>query len=468
MAKKQKKIRKFRKPLRINIGLIIFLFIFIYITANVVLYFNRERLSIYEVVSTTMAEGDTITGLILRDEQVFTAEQSGFVNCYVPDGSRAAKKDVIYTIDETGSVYTQLTEAGEEESVPGETVENLQELITRYQEEGRQGKGMERFEEIYSLRDTVLSEVLQSSGSSMLTSLKALLKTYGDNGNFHVNYADQSGIVAFYTDGYEGRAREAITAADFEAEKEYQKNYVNNASMVEAGSPVYKLIPSESWSILLPLTEEQYQKLAEQEYVNITIRRDGINTTAAVSVYQNGGAYFAELTLQRYMVRYIGQRFLDVTLSLNQVQGLKIPKSAVVERQFYKVPLEYFTAGGDTSSNGLVKESFSENGETAHTFYATDLYYQDDDYGYISANGELRAGDRVKLTDSSDTYVISETESLLGVYNANKGYALFRRIEMLYENEEYCIVADNTQFGLSEYDHIILQGELAVDQALLR
>lgn len=409
-----------------------------------------------------MSDDNTITGIVLRQEEVFTAEQSGYVNYYVNDGGRTARKDVVYTIDETGNIYPQLTEAADNETLPKETENNIERLLMRYQKENSG-----QFQSVYGLKDSLMTEVLQASGTSMLSSLETILKTYGDGSNFHVGRADESGIVAYYTDGYESRTKADIRYADFETADSYTKVQTPNASLIEKDRPVYKLIPSETWSIILPLTEEQFVKLSDRDYVDILIRRDGIKTTAAVSVYQNSGEYFAELTLGRYMVRYAGQRFLDVTLSLNSVSGLKIPKSSVVDRTFYKVPLAYFTAGGNSREDGLVKETFTENGEIEDTYYPAEIYYQEDDYAYISTDGYFKAGDRIRMMDSTESYVISETGNLKGVYNANKGYTVFRRIETLYENEEYCIVADNTQFGLSEYDHIILQGELAVDRAII-
>ena len=44
---------------------------------------------------------------------------------------------------------------------------------------------------------------------------------------------------------------------------------------------------------------------------------------------------------------------------------------------------------------------------------------------------------------------------------------MFRRIEVLYENEEYCIVKNGTQYGLSVYDHIALDGKTAVEQKII-
>ena len=56
------------------------------------------------------------------------------------------------------------------------------------------------------------------------------------------------------------------------------------------------------------------------------------------------------------------------------------------------------------------------------------------------------------------TYTVEERASLEGVYCINKGYAVFRKIEMLDQNEEYCIIKNGTAYGLSQYDYIVRDG----------
>ncbi len=412
-GKKRKKIARYRKPIRINIGMIIFLFIFVYIAAQILLSLNKGHISIYEVISDSMSDNNTITGLILREEETLLAEHSGYVNFYLNDGGRAAKRDVVYTLDETGNIYTQLADSEQKSDSrePSETESAIQDLLLRYRKEGDV-----RFQAVYPLRDSILAEILQTSSASMLSGLKTVLETYGDNSGFHVVRADTSGIVTFYTDGYETKTKENISYADFDTEASgYQRTLIGNASLIEEGSAVCKLLPSEAWSILLPIDEEQYKKLAEREYIDIIIRRDGVKATAAVSVYQKNGEFFAELILNRYMVRYANQRFLDVSLSLNSVSGLKIPQSAIVQKPFFKVPLEFFTEGGDSSSDGLVKEHYTEKGEIEYQYTATEIYYKDEECAYIAADEVLQAGDRIRKTDSEDSYILSETATLEGV-----------------------------------------------------
>ena len=53
---------------------------------------------------------------------------------------------------------------------------------------------------------------------------------------------------------------------------------------------------------------------------------------------------------------------------------------------------------------------------------------------------------------------MSKKRKLKGVYNINKGYAVFKEVEILCENDEYYIVKEGTSYGLYNYDHIVQDG----------
>ena len=85
--------------------------------------------------------------------------------------------------------------------------------------------------------------------------------------------------------------------------------------------------------------------------------------------------------------------------------------------------------------------------------------YQETDEDYYVDNFLLDVGNNLVKPDSTDRYTISRSATLIGVYNINKGYAEFREIQILYQNDEYSIVKSNTAYGLSAYDRIVLDAE---------
>ena len=82
--KKNSKVIQYRRPIHINIGVIIFLFIFIYLAYSVISYMTSDRIQVYEVgEEVSLSRDQTYTGLILREELVANTDQTGYVNYYM-------------------------------------------------------------------------------------------------------------------------------------------------------------------------------------------------------------------------------------------------------------------------------------------------------------------------------------------------------------------------------------------------
>ena len=71
------------------------------------------------------------------------------------------------------------------------------------------------------------------------------------------------------------------------------------------------------------------------------------------------------------------------------------------------------------------------------------------------------------MPNSGEKYIVGDSQSLEGVYCINKGYAVFRRIEILDQNEEYAIVSKNTDYGLARYDHIVKDADEVKEEDIL-
>ena len=98
----------------------------------------------------------------------------------------------------------------------------------------------------------------------------------------------------------------------------------------------------------------------------------------------------------------------------------------------------------------------------------TEVYYFDSQSKeYYLDSSILNTGDILYSTDGQETYAVSKRATLIGVYNMNKGYADFKQITILYQNDEYAIVKPNTKYGLSVYDYIALNAESVRDDQFI-
>ncbi len=246
MAKKAKKLKKsyvIKKPININIGTIIFLFIFVYLVIIVFNYFSKDKIHIYEVVEGSLASNSYYTGLILRNEEIYTAEQAGYVNFYMKQGDRTGNGNLICLLDESGAdITSKLSENSEDaNNLSMENLGSLRKQLTEYST----GYDPMEFDAIYDVKYKLQSMLWEYVSAQALEELQNAAAESGSH--FQLNYAPKSGILEYYTDGFETLTPEQITADHFKA-SDYKKNYIKSGDMVEAGSPIYKLIGSDEWS----------------------------------------------------------------------------------------------------------------------------------------------------------------------------------------------------------------------------
>ena len=125
-----------------------------------------------------------------------------------------------------------------------------------------------------------------------------------------------------------------------------------------------------------------------------------------------------------------------------------------MEEDFFVVPGEYITTGGNSSSNGVMISDGNGNA----TFQSVGIYSTSEDGEVYLSRDELKEGDILIRPDSTETFTVGAVKPLTGVYNINRGYAVFRKVTILCESDEFYIVQEGDSYGLSNYDHIVQDG----------
>lgn len=458
-----KKVVKYHKPFNLNIGVIIFVIIFIYLVYNVFSYVTATHISPYEVEQGTMAANHIYRGLILREEQVYYADYTGVLNLYVKEGSKVSYNNLVYSIDENGSISDLIDSTGQDVSaldadVLNEIEENIYDFQSTYD--------AQNFYNVYSFKENIDSSLNEALNLNALSQLGDY--TAGAAGSaFHTAAADTHGVVVYYTDGYESITPDNFTADMFH-EASYTRASNQNGSNIQAGSAAYKLITSEYWNIVLPVPQAVAAELSDDDTLKLRFVKDNKTAYATYTLTNRDGQDYVILTLKNSMIRYAKDRYIEVELLLNEGTGLKIPNSAITEKKFFTVPKEYFMRGGDSQNEGILVERTDKDGKKYTEFIAPTIYYETEEYYYID-NEEVSAKDSILKPDSSASYKVGEkTATLQGVYNINKGYAVFKQIDILYQNEEYSIVRKGTDYGIALYDHIALDGSKIKENDLIQ
>lgn len=450
--KNNSNIRKYHKPLNINIGMIIFGVMFIYIIICVIMYMQTEHLSGYEVKTGSLTVNNVYRGIALRNETLYDSVDAGYVYYFAPEATHVACGDLVYAVDSSGKLAEIMNETSTEQKLTNEDYSSLKTKIINYRSNFRETE----FSTVYDFKHDLQSEVAKLSNHMVLTAMNEMAGAAG----ISKYYADRPGTVVFSSDGYENLTPQDITAEHFE-EENYTKNLYLSNNRFGKSEPVFKLVTGEDWEIVIQVDSDRVRELQEAEYVKVKFMEDQYETWGKVAAYGSDaekGITFVGLSFTNSMIDYVTDRFLDVELVLEEDTGLKIPNSAIVQRNFFLIEEDYMMqSGADGATQGVMRQTFTEDNEMTTEFVETPIYNLDEKTGtYYVDEDVLKAGDVLYKEDSTETYTVSKQASLTGVYNINKGYADFKQIQVLYHNDEYSIVESNTQYGLRPYDYIAL------------
>ncbi len=461
-SQNQNKIVKYRKPLNINIGTVIFAVILVYIVFCVFTYFTSRHVVWYEVQAGSLSTNNIYEAVAIRDETVVNAADAGYINYFAREGARVAVGDLVYTVDESGKLadYIGTNATGENSLSPADLSELKSEIVGFTNSFDRRN-----FSTVYDFKYDMEGTVVKLSNYSILESIDSL-QSSELAGLIKQCMASSAGIVVYSIDGYEELTLEQMTKEVFD-KTNYEKSQLLGNDLIAAGDPVYKISSNEDWSLVIQTDAKRAEELLEAEYVRVRFLKNQEISWGKVESFTNeSGDTFVQLTFTNSMITFANDRFVDIELILEDENGLKIPNSSIVEKEFFIVPKAYVTKGGNSGANGVLRETYTEEGESTTEFVEATIYNETDEEYYLD-NASLQIGEYIVMPESTEKYALSKRGSLIGVYNINKGYADFKQINILYNNDEYSIVESNTAYGLNVYDYIVLDATTVSEDELI-
>ena len=437
------RILPFRRGININIGLVIFLFIFLYLLYSLVHFMTKGSYTTFQVgMPGSLSEDLTYQAVLLREETVVNSEYSGYVDLYIQEGGRASAGVDIASVDEVGSYSEQIREAMAERKL---STEDLLRMKTSLKELSQAYSGM-NFSAVYERKSMLRSAVLDSIVSELYGEV---LSSASAAEFFHVSECGESGLTAYYHDGFEGKAVTDLTAADFDMEK-YKRERTQD--LVAQGDFLYKLVTSENWTLAVPISAEEAARYGQSAALGITFLKNGLKTTAASSVVTGAdGSYFLKLDLSRYLIQFISDRFARIRISMAEESGYKLPVTSLTKENFYMIPLAYKTDAG------FIKVTYENAAEKVEVLDPL-IAYEDEEYCYIALNA-IESGTILAKTDSDERYTVRLTAELEGVYKISKGFTEFCPVVVLDRTDDYILAAKNTRGGVSAYDAILLNAK---------
>ena len=442
-----KNLSDIRRVFTLNIGTVVFGILFIYIIISIILYITSSHVRSYQVTAGPLAKNQIYTGLAMYSEQVIKSDTAGYVDYYAQENSKVRKGGPVYGISSSKDKSAKVTLSGNSL----QTVRDSMQSFTLNFDPGN-------FHSVYSLKYSVDGAFLNQSLANQETAGngKSSDGTYY-YANQAVSTAETDGVVVYATDGYENFNLKNLTPEALD-EKSYHLESLKTNKQIRAGDNVYKLITSQNWSLIIPLTPSEAIHLEDKTSVRVKFLKDGVAQNASWSIIKkSGNTRYGKLEFTSGLTRYLDSRFISIELVTNTEVGLKIPVSAVVSKTFYTIPEEFATVGGDSQVAGFLKASTDKNGKITTTFVSTTLY-EHKNHKYYVDDTDFHSGDIIVAAEgsASNRYIIGDTDTLEGVYSMNKGYAQFRKISIIDKNENYCIVKKGIDYGIAEFDNIVL------------
>jgi hypothetical protein len=439
MSQKNKKIVPIK---RFNFVNIVFLIIVIYLVAIALKYAMKEKVKIYQVVEGSLATENSFEGIILRSETPIVTTSEGTIKCYVQNKDVIGLNQPLYAIDSTGNVLSQQDSIGISNS--SLTKDNLT-LLKGYMTSYSITYNNSNYSDVYNFKNQ-----LQSVVNEISSQINEEENT--DTSSLEVEKASQSGIVMYMSDGYESLTAKKITEDSFNT-SDYKATYISTGTKVEASTTVAKIISGQDWQIVIKLTEEQAQHYKDSKEVTVYLKKIDTTADATMEIFTDStGKSYATLSMNRYMASYLDNRFISIEIDNEANSGLKVPVSAVITKDFYIIPEEFVKVDEESDGYGI----YLKDSNDSVSYKVLDVYNKSAGYYYVD-NELLEKGDTlVKSKKSKKTFTVGEMKSLNGVYNVNKGYAVFKEVQIVDKNDEYYIIKSDDSYGLATYDRIVL------------
>ena len=448
--------------------MLIFAVILVYVVICVIIYLQSGHMVRYEVQKGSLATNNIYRAIVIRDEEVVKTTSAGYVSYYANEGERVAVNDLVYIVDETGRLNDEL-----ENITLGENMLSEKDLLDFRSELANFSHGFDRtnYITVYDEKNSLNNTVKKLASVNMLESIERINTSSGVANVVNRCYAPKTGVVSYWIDGYETLTADQVTK-DILEKKDYEekKQYLLSNSLLEREAAAYKLATNEKWSIVIPVeSPERGAELEAEGYINVRFLKNQYESWGATKLLHNGdGNHYLQLTFTNSMITFSGDRFLEVELLLDDETGLKIPNSAIVDKEFYLIPEEFVTVSGDSDKGWVLKQYVTESGDVTTKDYEITIYnYDEKNQEYYVDASILNAADILFKKDGQDNYVVSKRATLTGVYNVNNGYADFRQINVLSQNDEYSIVSSNTRYGLNVYDYIALNADSVHDDQFI-
>lgn len=457
---------------RFNIVSFVFLLILIYLAVQLFFMFTKKAISIYEVQDAAQYSSDpSHTGIITRDESVVTLPESSYVNYCVSEGHKVSVGTTIYTTEDAGYFTDALVSQYSDAQILDES--SIVALKNKLVKAAQKDIAFD-FSEAYADKSDINITVFDTFLLYATENLGGLISD-----DEHCIKTSDSGYIIFRSDSYDTLDAADVTV-DMLDKKSCTSTIYSTGEDRKGGDFAYKLVKDDSFEITFEISDYDAVRLSSKSSLKIELSQIGSEVSGALTIRTDeDGKKLATVAVSKYGSAYLTDRYIDFKIVDDNVYGYKIPKSAVLTKDYLVVPAAYVCKNG--SSVGVYKEIAGSGSDSTdrNSFISVSVYAKVGNNYYISSS-DLNEGDYILYAAeneqtgeyeavASKRYLLSVKAPLTGVYNVNRGFTVFRQIDIIDESDDssYYIVASDTSYGVSAHDRIILNAELVTESQIL-
>lgn len=447
----------------------------------------------YQVVKTgTIDNSKSMSGLILRNEQVVYAQDEGNVQYVMSEGEKVKKDGLVYVIvDEeqlaqTTQVENEIDEQIYQKAEDRKDISFYQDQIYNLDEDVKADMDLfndNRYEStthyVYVLRSQLDQNISkrtsiytqeQEERKENIANLKVQIQANIDQYRLGIT-APQAGVVSYKLDGQEtDNALEVIQKMAYDQYNSMIKNsnmsYLNK-TMVTKDEPIYKIILDNKWYIVsyVDVSQDEAFKEGENYLLDFTgTTSKQITFKLASKKTEDNKRIQLVFETNDQIGSFLDFRYVDFSIGNKSVTGLKIPLQSIVEQNMLKIPNDFCI-----ENEGKIGV-YRKVGEVTE-FVPISIQYRKDDSIYvrqdITNSSSLQVNNSIVNPQTGTSYELTEIETKQGVYVINGKVAQFKTIEIELVSGEYAIIKFGGSTQLKEMDKIISNPKsIRIDQLL--
>ncbi|EOD01285.1 HlyD family efflux transporter periplasmic adaptor subunit [Caldisalinibacter kiritimatiensis] len=400
-TEKRKIKRKRKRVMRLLLVFSVVMYILLRMTTSII-GSNIETVIVENgVISVT----EKTKGIIIKDEKVYRALGYGNVNYFKEAGDKVAVGTKIAEISTTNR-YNELKEE----------LRNIDERLKIYQSEN---KIEEIFKDDIGKVDYYIKQLENEISECIINGEYSRVQELKNKLNFRIEmkksitepkgvvgesierlkkkkknivkelenlkntyYADSSGVLSLSIDGleeiYSSNKISKLTPDDFRILERKIIN-LNNGQKVNHGHPIFKISNNYKWYIIAKMNKESLDSLEEGKTVYIKV--DDEEKAYEAKVYKINTVDKESLIIfkfENYFYKFIDKRYVDIEIIKTKHEGLKIPKTSIVDK------------------NGI-KGVYIKDISNIVKFRPIQIIGTDDKYAIVSEGEKINLGGRGKI-----------------------------------------------------------------------